>query len=256
VTLDDPPTMRATAAGRVEGRGCYIGHIYNHFGHFLTEGLSSLWAGNDFEYYAAHPFIFGGMMPSYSRTVLKSLGFDPGKILVIREPLVFADITVPERTWYANKAAVSAFRGTVDRIATPYQTARGSLRIYLSRSKVELRAVPNEGAIEEAFSKRGFLVIHPERLGIESQLSLYGQAGIIAGFGGSALHNLLLCPRGTRTIVLGDERARSAPIQNQRICASLRDGQTTMIPYRSHPDGFDLPYLESELNEALEAARA
>lgn len=253
ITLDDPKTVQPPNASPLEGRGCYIGHIYNHFGHFLIEGLSSLWAGSDFDYYAAHPFIFGGLLPGYARYMMGRLGLNLGRLHVIRHPMIFADITVPERTWVSNKAVICKFREVAEHISKPFQSGRTSLRIYLSRSKINLRSIPNESAIEDIFGKNGFLVIHPERLDIEAQLSLYGQADIIAGFCGSALHNLLLCPRGTRTILLGDDRSMDRPLINQNICAALMGGRTTMIPYQTSADGFDLSYLEQELRASLQA---
>ena len=251
VVLADPPaTSRDPNAKRVAARTCYIGNIFNHYGHFITEGLSALWDDfADYDYLAAHPFVFGGLLAAYARYCHAALDIDRRKILVIREPTVFEDITVLERSWLPNKAAHPDFMKVAQRIAAPFHTGRHPLRLYLSRRMTEQRNVAQEPAIEDLFRQRGFVVLHPETLTIEAQLALYGQAAVLAGFSGSALHNVMFCPMGTPTINLGDARSPDRPLPNQMICSALNGGPALLIPRRT--DDIDLSRLEGEIDESL-----
>lgn len=253
VQLADPPTTtRDAGARRVRARTCYIGNIFNHYGHFITEGLSALWGDlADYDYLAAHPFVFGGLLADYARHCHAALGIDRRKILVIREPTVFADITVLERSWLPNKAAHPDFMKVAHRIAAPFHSGRQPLKLYLSRRLTPQRAVPEESAIEDIFRQKGFLVVHPETMAMEAQLALYGAARVLAGFNGSALHNVMFSPRGTPTINLGDVRSPVRPLPNQLICSALNGGTALLIPRRADGDGPEISHLEGEIDESL-----
>lgn len=246
-------------AARVEGSTCYLGHVMNHYGHLITEGLSAAWmpegGAQAFDAYALHPFIFGSGMRRYVEQAFERVGIDVGKVILIDRPMVFADITVPTRAWLANKGAYSVCNEVVDRIRAPHTGRRAELSLYLSRREVANRAVGNESEIEALFQRAGFVVLHPELLAWPHQLDLFAQARVIAGFGGSALHNVLFCPPGAATIVLGDMRAPKIVIPNQRICAALRGSRTALIPFAGDAQAFDLGHLRKELPAALEALR-
>jgi capsular polysaccharide biosynthesis protein len=235
----------------VPGVGYYMGNIMSHYGHFITEGLSALWlsGGLEFDYFVAHPFIWGAEIPAFARQAYALVGVDTERIRLIRNPARFEKLIIPDRLWLANASVNAEYRKTISTIKTRHLRAMPRLKLYLSRAEVPRRAVPNERAIEEAFRRAGFVVIHPQNHSFGSQLALHGQTAILAGLAGSALHNVIFCPRGTATISVGDRRATLT--RNQPICSAFIKGATAVIPYQESPGGFDIPTLEAELEEVL-----
>src|SRR6266481_2720251 len=110
---DNPAFATAPQAGRqLTGRGVYLGHyMAGHYGHFITETLSSFWLfkerpGNSFDYALFHPFIFGEATPDYARFCLDRFGIDESKIVIVgADPISFDELVVPERLFRLNHSA-------------------------------------------------------------------------------------------------------------------------------------------------------
>lgn len=256
VRLSDPDRISPPATTRrVEGVGCYLGHIMNHYGHLITEGLSAAWElGNrSYDYYAFHPFIFGSGITEIVTDALSMVGVERSQIIIIRETTRFDNIIVPVRSWVPNVGAHLTMNSIFDRIAGPYAREDRQLKLYLSRREVKDRAISNEGEIERIFQRSGFLVVHPELIPWREQLILYGAAHTLAGFGGSALHNILFCAYETRLVVLGDHRSPTRLIPAQSICSALRRTRAVVIPFSGTDEGFDLENLAGNLAAAMEA---
>jgi hypothetical protein len=235
------------------GVGYYIGNIMSHYGHFITEGLSSFWlsGAQEFDYFVAHPFVWGAEIPPFARQAFARIGVDAEQIRIIRTPMRFEKLIIPDRLWRMNASVNAAYRETICEIKGRYLRAEPHLKLYLSRSEIPRRAVHNERAIEEVFRRAGFVVIQPQNYSLGAQLELFGQAAIIAGLAGSALHNVIFCPRRTGTISVGDRRGSLT--RNQLICGGFVDGATAVILFAEGPGGgFDIPTLEAELGVVLE----
>lgn len=249
----DPAVLAAPPpAEAVPGTGYYIGNVMSHYGHFITEGLSALWLAGEvgFDHYVAHPFFWGPGIPGFAREAFARLGVEAGRIRLVERPARFERLIVPDRLWLMNASVNAAYRRTVAAVAGRHRRPRPRLRLYLSRAGMAKRAVPNEPAIEAVFRRAGFAVIRPQDHGFGAQLELFGQAAMLAGLAGSALHNVIFCPPGAATISVGDRRGPLT--RNQLVCGALVHGATAAIPYAAGPDGFDIPTLEAELAEILE----
>jgi capsular polysaccharide biosynthesis protein len=234
------------------GRGCYIGHVMRHYGHFITEGLSTLWPDDlvHFDYLVAHPFIWGAEIPAYAHEAMARLEIASDRIRVLTGPVRLESVAVPDRLWLMNASVNAVQRRVVSRIKRRFERPDADLKLYLSRVGIPRRSVPNEREIEEVFRRAGFVVIRPQNFGFASQLELYGQTRLLAGLAGSALHNVILCPRGAGVISVGDRRA--SVTRNQIVCGAFIDGPTGVIDYVDGPGGFDIPALRSELHALLE----
>src|SRR5262249_50195000 len=109
----DPPRLDATvpeiaAAPRVNGRALCLGNLANHDGHSVTEFLSRLWIlerGMQFEHVVAYPSIANGgryQPQEFHRYMLKLLGLDLARLEILRAPVQFDEIVVPEQLWIIN----------------------------------------------------------------------------------------------------------------------------------------------------------
>ena len=254
--LADPGTVdpRATVE-RVTGRGCYLGHLFEHHGHFITESLSSLWPlvrGESFDYFVCHPFGAASALSGNAEWAFGRLGVEREALHVICAQTWFEELTVPERTWQPNQGVHLAYREIVTNLSRPFWRQERSRRLYLSRSQVANRLVENEPEIEEYFASKGYEIVHPETIPLQGQLELFGACGLLAGFSGSALHNVVLCPPGTAMVSLGDRRTRGTLLPNQRICNAISGSRMALVPFAEGERGFDLPALRSEVPVAEE----
>ena len=219
-----------------------------HYGHFITEGISACWAFDEFDvdYFAAHPFVWGRDIPEgedipeFARVTLRRIGIPPERIRIIRRETRFESLVVPDRLWQLTRSVNRRFDTILGKITAGFVRSRPDLRLYLSRSEFPSeRSVGNERDIEELFRRAGFDVVHPQNHGLLAQLELYGRAAVLAGLAGSALHNVIFCPKGAATISIGDSRA--TVMRNQLVCGALAGGVIAAIPFAEDRQGLRIP---------------
>lgn len=95
--------------------------------------------------------------------------------------------------------------------------------------------------MDEMMEELGFKVIHPEQLDIEEQLKIAGDARILAGLSGSALHISAFSHPDTVTLEIGDFRTARRGVKMQEVIdgaigrrsafvpAMLKDGERDLI---------------------------
>jgi capsular polysaccharide biosynthesis protein len=173
------------------------GHLMKHYGHFIIESMSRLWARSLF---AALPMLFTNprkwrQPPGYGTDVFTALGLEQ-RILLVNEPTIFRDVVCPgtafEYRWKAFSVADephTAVATALDRISRPSWRRP----VYLTRSGLsdDLRKSEAEPELESELARRGFDIVRPEQLSLGEQISLFEHAPLIAGTLGSALHTAL-----------------------------------------------------------------
>jgi hypothetical protein len=85
--------------------------------------------------------------------------------------------------------------------------------------------------VESLFRSLGFKVLHPERVDFAQQVSMYGQADVVAGSPGSALHNAVFMKPGALLVKVGNLRHRSAAVTNQLLCDELGGVRSEFLPF-------------------------
>lgn len=263
LALLDPPQLdledSATAtAERWSGSTLYLGQFMNQYGHFLTEFLSRLWIlerGAAFDRVAAHPSIFnrGRYLPGQPHRYLAGLlDLQLDRLEILRSPVRFAEVLVPEQLWSLNRHANTHLRPLYARIAEQHRRARSSGRIFLSRGTYPGCRLANAPAVEEVFAGFGFTVLYPQEIDIARQLELYANCEVLAGLSGSGLHNSLFCRPGTRVIDVGDQRSRRRSTRMQQMADGLAGAQSHFIPYRGGADArTDIALLRADLARLL-----
>lgn len=78
-------------------------------------------------------------------------------------------------------------------------------KIYMSRRYSNFmadtpRKVKNEEVLENFFRDKGYSIIYNERLSLEEQIELYGNAKEVIGLSGTGFTNLLWCEEGTKVV--------------------------------------------------------
>lgn len=240
---DNPDALERPACRERSGKGLYLGSLMSaHYGHFITEGLSTFWIFETipaaaFDYFLFSPFVFGTKFPGYALQCMRAFGIDPDRIVIMgKEAMAFEDLVVPERLFRLNHSADPALAWVHRRISSQIDEGCKTLdRVYLSRRKISFkqltRVIANEVLVEKLFRQAGFTVIYPEEIPFNDQLALYANARVVAGPSGSALHNSLFMGPGSILIELGDPRYGGERAPTQMLCDIVSGVETAFIPF-------------------------
>lgn len=134
-----------------------------------------------------------GVLPRMCELV----GLDPRRLLAFDKArrLLFRKAIIPgQPPYYWNRGVFGFFRGLV-RDPPP------SLRLYVSR-RLSGRGPANEADVEAALSRRGFQVVHSERLAFAEQAELFSRAAAVASPHGAGLTNVAFTGPGTKLVEL------------------------------------------------------
>lgn len=203
-------TSRAPARAHLPGTHLFGGFVRPHFGHFLVEGLARLWAASQLPDADGRilfvPLNRAGRetpgVPGYVRDLVRLLGID--------RDIAFVDApTTVERLLVPSQLCADAlderiggdplFRAFVARLRDlPVDPEHAADRIYVSRSRLPLvrrGGLLLERLVERCLAAQGYVVVHPQTLPIEAQISHYRAASKVILTEGSAIHLLALVAR-------------------------------------------------------------
>jgi len=227
-----------------EGRFLYAGHLFDHYGHFITEGLGRLYLLNkpaDFKRVLFHPFIFGNVSSSnslkeFQRIIFSSVGIPERKVQIISTVARYEELWIPEQAWPINKCPHPVMRRLYAKIRRNLRNKFGKSRepfgcerIFIAR-RGNLRSSRNE-VIEKLFRDRGFKVLEPQSLSFPEQIKYYVNAKVVAGFCGSGLHNIVFCPSEAILIEIGDDRNKHKGLLMQNAANSIGENRSLFIDY-------------------------
>lgn len=176
----------------LKGNYFFVGSIHRHFGHFLVEGLSRLWAiefipsniKDDIKY-----LVYEDSIPEFALQVLDILGIPLDKIIYAPKHAIVERLFVPDISYKTHHWASNLAQLTYDKISNNVlPNSKPYKRIYLSRKNTADRPLENEANIEDIFSSYGFEIITPENLSIKEQIKLVSESSIIAGPVGSQMY--------------------------------------------------------------------
>lgn len=227
-----PPEQRGGTW--LAGRTLYLGPFMNHYGHFITEGLSRYWKQDigPVDHIVAYPFMHNNgniLMEEFHRHLAGLLEVPIDRMAILRSQTVFDEIVVPEQLWHNNVSVNAHMRAVYARIRARHAGRKSTGRIFLSRAPS--KRLGNPLAVEETFAGFGFRVIYPERVPIAEQLALYANCEVLASLSGSGMHNCLFARPGLMTIEVGDTRARRNTVTMQRMANELAQVEAHFIPF-------------------------
>lgn len=185
----------------VEDPVVFIGAIWPHYGHFITDGMSKLWGigrapGIPLLMQARPPVRNHGC--TYIDEIHDRLKLVERGLLTPTKPTLFRKVL----------AAKSAFQHTFrlyDCHQAPHlqvaesivgedgRNATGPERIYLTRSRLKSheRRADEELDLENRLKKEGFEIVAPEQVAFIDQVRIFNSAKWIVGSLGSAFHTCL-----------------------------------------------------------------
>lgn len=217
-----------------------------HFGHFTTEVLSRFWGWDRAKEFIPdlkvilrkHP---KELEPRLERRFFEAYGIAPDDIVWTDHPVYLESVVSASPMWhnavpyYAHPGLREVWerlaRGLIDPAAPTLE------RIFVSRGgQLDRRTCRNRRDVEQFFQSAGFTVVYPEDLDLSQQASIFAGATVIAGFGGSAMFNMMYAEKMTTAIVLSHEAYTA---RNEHLFTSLLGGDVNYFwsaPDVPHPE--------------------
>ncbi|OYX31033.1 MAG: hypothetical protein B7Y99_11120 [Caulobacterales bacterium 32-69-10] len=176
----------------------FLGSIFVHYGHFLTDSLARAWAlaqvGPEVKVVFAPARRLADCPPFVAQT-LAALGVGPERVIQSDAPLLLRRVIAPQPLIQWDRRVRAGFdaphRAAADRLAAG--AVAEARPVYLSRRRLGrgFRQVLGEDAVEQRLEREGYAVVHPQTLSLGDQIALFEAAPTIVAAEGSAMHTLL-----------------------------------------------------------------
>ena len=199
-----------------------------HFGHALTEQMSRLWG------WAAakerHPDlkVLVGRRPGhdralpFERAMLESFAIPETDIVLIDTPVrvehLLAVTPMFSMPHYVSPQ-IAPIWNRVGSAVGPQAEKAGALprRFFCGRERATRRC-HNEPEVERRFMEAGFEIVYPEHLPFATQVAMFQNAEVVAGYAGSALFTLTFCAQPKRVLMISPE---SYTANNEYLIAAV-----------------------------------
>lgn len=250
---DIPALPSPMPADRLSGRYLFAGIGRHHFGHFLMETASRIWAldGREglFDGLVILPvpdIDFAAVLRRRMRLFFDLMGCDMA-IHLIETPMRIDMLYVPTQGFGHLHWAVGheAFRRFVRHRIAMTCPAVGPEKVYVSRSKLKYayQSIDQEERIERLMESAGYSLFHPERHDMRTQCQVYRAARVIVGGDGSAFHLAPFAMADGARVGLIQRRARLAPVEAiaDQINAFAAVDLVRLDPLRAAADGSPAP---------------
>lgn len=255
----DPPQLPPATepARQLTGTWLFGGTWFNHFGHFLTESITTLWPDEDAVGLLFVPFWFGRQVLPWQREMLDLAGRDERLEIVGTERIEVERLLVPERPVVPNGHVRPEAVGVWRQMARAAAGSSGR-RVFLSRSlhnrtvpedsRAARRVATNEAELDQLMQDLGFEVVHPERLTFRQQVNAVSGAEVLAGTAGSSLHLSVFSPPDSLVVEIGDARGAPEPVLTQQILAHGCGHRLGHIPFTRADRTYDLATISGAIS--------
>jgi hypothetical protein len=190
-----PPDISGLDLGAVEtvdAPHLYGGFFFHHFGHFLLEGLSRLWALED---YGPLPVVWaaGGPPDPWQVEILNLLGLEAPMLFPDR-PLRFRRLVIPDPGFVIQGRFHPRHARFLARVEAAPPPGTTGPRVWLSRTgnADSMRRSNGEARLEATLAEHGWHVVRPEDRSVLEQLRTMAGASVVAGLEGSAFLGAVL----------------------------------------------------------------
>lgn len=217
-----------------------------HFGHLMTEVVSRLWGWrrakqDNPELKAILRVYRGDRVPRLEKTIFNAYGIADEDIVWTGDPVRLRSVVGVTPMWqnfaphYVHPQILDTWRRLGDGLIN--SDSRTPEKIFVSRPGDMRRSCRNARDVEAYFAEKGYEIIYPETLDLSAQATIFSKARVIAGFGGSAMFNILFARNLEKLIVLTHE---SYTARNEYLYASVLGCETHYVwsnPDLRHPEG-------------------
>ncbi|WP_095587834.1 glycosyltransferase family 61 protein [Actibacterium ureilyticum] len=194
----------------LKGRWLWGGVLWAHFGHFLAESTSRLWALDRAAPLDGILFMpkrprLGDQVHEFQRTFIALMDSDL-PIRVLAEPHRVEQIVLPGQGFGlgAISAGTEPFRAAFhDRFGADV-APDGPKRLYISRSALSGKrgGMMGEEKFETYLTDHGYQVFHPQKHDMRTQIARYKAAEQVIAGDGSALHMFAMVGRPEQQVAM------------------------------------------------------
>lgn len=200
----------------VSGKHVFGGMLKNeHFGHFLAESLSRIWAiavvTASIDSIVVYKRLPGHDVPRWAKDILSILA-PSTQLTIVSEPTAFETLLIPGQIADADYGFIYGHPLLRDALA-PFRQIPGKSfdKLYVSRSRVEPAqgSFLGENRLEEILTREGFHIFHPQEYSIYEQVSFFNGASKIVFAEGTAVHLFALACRPDQSVYIIQRRRKS-----------------------------------------------
>ncbi len=179
----------------------FIGPIPDHYGHFITEGLSRLWPLLSLENQDKKIVYISENKINFTDFFIL-FGIDQSRIKRITEPTTFKSITVSEPSIRLHDYYHQSYGETVKKILSNVPTDKEN-SIFLSKNENKRNGKSiGEKNIMNIFKKNGYEIVYPELLSVKDFLSKVYSAKRVVALSASSAHNAVFMKTGSELVCL------------------------------------------------------
>lgn len=271
-SLTTKPEMPEGDLPMRKGTWLWAGVLWMHFGHFLVESTSRLWALNQIKenidgilYIPKRPRN-GEEVLDMHKEFAQLMGTDV-PVVCVDKPERVERLIIPGQGVGLGKmvSGTDAYRTAITKRFAKKVKADGPDKLYISRSKLPAGrgTLVGEAELEEHLIKQGYTIYHPQKHDLSSQIATYKAAKQVLAAEGSALHLLAMVAHPKTQIGIVVRRPSGATQQLIRHVESFSGTSPTVVTtlarsWKPSEDAkprlwmgeLDLPALETELAAA------
>lgn len=160
----------------IKGHWYFGGHWMGHFGHFILETLTNLWAVEKESVRALFlSFVFGRKIQPWQQEFVDLLPFDIEVRVAPMDMFRIESVTVPSRPVALNLSAAPEALRVWNWIADAVRSnAQMNEMVFLSRSRLVggRDSSDNTQTLDDIAASLGFTVVHPQTLPVKDQIAL------------------------------------------------------------------------------------
>lgn len=195
----------------LSGRWMWGGVLWAHFGHFLVESTSRLWALDHLDepvdgiiFMPKRPRV-GDALRSFQTDFVSLIAGDL-PIRITTSPTRVQSLTVPGQGFGLGQitAGTRLFRDAVHSRFARSVNPDGPERLYISRSALGLGkgGLLGEEHLENLLEQQGYTIFHPQKHDIMTQIARYKAARKVIAADGSALHLFAMVGRADQSVAM------------------------------------------------------
>lgn len=176
------------------GNYIWLGHIPDHFGHFILSLISRLWAiysyPNNFRLAYCGKNFEEILKTRYICDIFEIIGLDINRMIKINDGDILEYTYVPQQAFIENYCSNKIISQLCDKFSKYNNVHNENDFVYISRGNITSGTfgIENEKDLELCLIKKGIKVINIEKLSIEEQLNTWGRYSNFIGFSGSSFH--------------------------------------------------------------------
>ncbi|MDF1854370.1 glycosyltransferase family 61 protein [Pseudooceanicola sp.] len=216
--LTTKPEKPGGALIKLKGKWIWGGVLWQHFGHFLAESTTRLWALDQIDDADGILFIpkrpaVGEHLAGFQQGFVDQMGCDL-PIQVVTQPVRVEHLLVPGQGFGLGEIirGTDAYRDAVHARFATNIAAEGGEKLYISRSELGVGrgGLIGETRLETYLAAEGYEIFHPQKHSLDVQVARYKAATHVIGAEGSALHMFAMVARPHQHVAVVLRRKSSA----------------------------------------------